>query len=156
MHARRHAAIQPTQKEGDRSRFTVAGDVDPEEWLAAYQSFLQGEPRGHVLWDLSAGTLNVLSSADVRELARRLCALREREHAAGRFALVCPRDVDFGIGRMLVIYAGCADLGSPLQVFRDSETAWRWLSGVDAIECLRSSVELAVPGLFPRLAGAGL
>jgi hypothetical protein len=136
MHARRRGAIK-LDKEGERTRFVVDGDVDAGEWLGVYESFVKTEPGGHALWDLTEGSLNVLSSADVRELARRVCDLRDKEHAAGRFALVCPRDVDFGIGRMLVIYAGCTDHQSPLQVFRDSDTARRWLSGSVAGEGLR-------------------
>ena len=140
MHARRRPAIKPASREGDRSRFIVEGDVDAAEWLRAYEGFVQAEPDGHVLWDLTEGSLNILSAADVRELARSVCAIRDREHASGRFALVCRRDVDFGIARMLVIYAGCADARAPMQVFRDADLAWRWLSGADVLECLRGDV----------------
>jgi hypothetical protein len=136
MYARRRAAIK-LDKEGERARFVVDGDVDAGEWLGAYETFVKAEPAGHVLWDLTEGSLNVLSSAEVRDLARRVCDVRAKEHAAGRFALVCPRDVDFGIGRMLVIYAGCSDQRSPLQVFRDPDTAWRWLSDGTTVDGLR-------------------
>lgn len=143
MHARGRATIKLTHAEHGRSRFAVAGDVDPAEWLSAYETFVQADARADVLWDLTDGSLNVLSAADVRDLARRLCDVRERERATGRFAIACPRDVNFGIGRMLVIYAGCADAASPLQVFRDADTAWRWLSGPDAFGCLRTRGEPA-------------
>ena len=139
MHARRQHAINLALRDGGRSRFIVTGDVDSQEWLDAYERFLQAEPAGHVLWDLTEGSLAVLSSADVRDLALRVEAIREGRQAGGRFAFVCPRDVDFGIARMLVTYAGCSDPRAPMQVFRDLEEAWRWLSCANAAECLREN-----------------
>ena len=131
MHAPRHPAIKLANRDGDRSRFVVAGDVDTTEWLEAYERFLQAEPAGHVLWDLTQGSLGDLSSASVSELALRIGAVRARHRASGRFALACVREVDADVARLLVIYA-LADPPAPIEVFRDSDAAWRSLSDVNA------------------------
>jgi hypothetical protein len=128
MHAPRQPAIKLADRDGDRSRFVLAGDVDTAEWLDAYERFAQTEPGGHVLWDLTEATLSGLTSAAVYDLAPRLGAIRARHGAVGRFALVCTRDVDFGLARMLVIYARLADPPTPMEAFRNSDVAWRWLS----------------------------
>jgi hypothetical protein len=127
MHAPRHPVIKLAKRDGDRSRFVVAGDVDTTEWLEAYERFLQAQPGGHVLWDLTQGSLDGLSSAAVSELALRIGAVRARHRASGRFVLACVCEGDFGLARMLVIYA-LADPPTPMEVFRNSDAAWRSLS----------------------------
>ena len=131
MTATGHWAIELAQRDSDCCRFVVSGELDATEWLGAYEAFAQTEPSGHVLLDLTSARLTGLSVVDVRALARRIDEVRRRQHASGRFALVCTRDVEFGIARMLVAYADCDERADSMQVFRDSHSALRWLSNAD-------------------------
>jgi hypothetical protein len=124
-------AIELAQRDGDRNRFIPAGDVDATDWLGAYEAFAQSEPGGHVLLELTGATLTGLSAADVRDLARRVDEVRRRQQQVGRIALVCAEDAEFGIARMLVAYAECGDHADSMRVFRDSDSAWRWLLNAD-------------------------
>lgn len=131
MIATGHWTIELAQRDGDPSRFVVAGELDGTEWLGAYEAFVQTEPGGPILWDLTGAMLTGLSAVDVRNLARRIGNVRRRQQAGGRFALVCPQDAEFGIARMLVAYADCDERADSMQVFRDSQSALRWLSNAD-------------------------
>ena len=124
--------IKIAYRDGNRYRFVVARGFDRFELVNAYEQFLRLEPGGHVLWDLTEGGLQVLSSSDVRDLACDIGLVRGR-HAGGRLALVCPCDIDYGIARMLAIYGDTyADPPVVIQAFRDADEAWCWLSDANS------------------------
>jgi hypothetical protein len=84
-----------------------------------------------VLWDLSAGALGLLNYEEVRRLASSLAALRV-ERDGGAAAIVCARDADFGLARVLWSYAEAADPAGERAVFRDASEAWRWMEDAAA------------------------
>jgi hypothetical protein len=126
MHAPRQPAIRVTRREGSRLQIAVGSHVTPVEWAEAYEQLLLAEPQGDVLWDLTEGALRQLTGAEVQGLAYGLARIRAR-HQGRPCALLCPRDIDYGMGRMLSSYAECADPPADMVVFRDPTSAWRWL-----------------------------
>jgi hypothetical protein len=82
------------------------------------------EPPGLVLWDLSAAALTSLNVDVLRSLAE---AVREFPPTESRVAIVCPRDVDFGIARELTLLMSFEHYPASAAVFRDRPAAMRWL-----------------------------
>src|SRR5262245_60668042 len=90
--------------DGDVTVFTVVGEVDAELLLTQILSFLKGEPTPLTLWDITQGTLEGISSRDLRWIVERMAPLAHRRKG-GRTAIVSPRDLDFGMSRMFQILA---------------------------------------------------
>lgn len=105
--------------------------VEPSELLTAYVDFLDaGETTSpNVLWDFSSATLTKLSSDAIRELAADVIRVGHGRRRPGKSALVCVRDVDFGLARMLVILISDQGLPVQFQVFHDVGDAKAWLAG---------------------------
>jgi hypothetical protein len=107
----------------------ASGEVAAAEVLATYRLFLEaGEGTSpNVLWDFSAATMVAVSSAEIRALAAEIVSAGRDRRRPGRTALVCPRDVDFGLARMLTLLV--ADHGLPVElcVFRERAEAIAWL-----------------------------
>ena len=106
----------------------VEGEPDVEEIQDAMSEIWKTpEYRSNlrVLWDVRAGSAANLSSEALRTIARFQRDKRP-ELPQSRVAVLVAREVDFGLMRML----GAFLPEGPLQenVFRDTETAWQWLT----------------------------
>ena len=106
----------------------VEATVDAEQVLNQCISFLTGEPTPLVLWDFMQGNLAALSSADLRMIVER-GAPYASNRKGGRTALVCARELDFGLCRMFQAFASLQDIPFAIEVFRSPEAARTWLSG---------------------------
>ena len=118
------------EAENDLTDVTVAGKVDVEQVLGQIISFLSGEPTQLVLWDLREGTLTGLSSTDLQLLVERGAPFAD-SRKGGRTAIVCSKEVDYGLSRMFQIFASHQHIPIEVQVFRSTHEARKWLS--DAI-----------------------
>ena len=105
----------------------ASGELSAHEIERAYTE-LWADPsyNGSTVWDLRAGSIAELSQDD----AQRVIGFVQRERPPlplGRIAYVAPRDVDFGVARMMEsLVAGIAV--RPL-VTRDFEHALAWVTG---------------------------
>jgi hypothetical protein len=110
------------------SIFTARGTLDASELLATYRAFIENGPTPFVLWDITAATLAGLSVRSVQDLAKQVVKLNNGCRKGGRSAVVCSREIDFGIANLLIAYARLE--GHPLQVqtFRTTNDAMRWLT----------------------------
>jgi hypothetical protein len=110
--------------------FTVVGETDVQEVLTEVVTFLRDAPTLQVLWDIRRGALTSMSARDLRTVVQRAGPLAE-VRAGGQTAIVCSREVDFGLGRMFQTYAEEAGVPFAIRVFRDVDDAWRWLRSED-------------------------
>jgi hypothetical protein len=125
-------------RDGNRYWLVMGSGFAASRWLEAYERFLEVAPGADVLWELPEGGLRTLSADDVRDVACRISAIRRRQ-SGGRFAIASPADVDYGMARMLATYGELqADPPAPIEVFRDADEAWRWLSDANVpVGCKR-------------------
>ena len=114
--------------ENDLTVFTVVGEVDAEQVLSQIISFLTGEPTQLVLWDITVGSLERISSNDVRMIVERAAPFADRRKG-GRTAIVCLRDLEYGISRMFQSFADVMQVPFEMNVFRNLEKARGWLNG---------------------------
>jgi hypothetical protein len=106
-----------------------SGELTPAELLSAYSHFLDvAADAPKVCWDLSAASLNAITLPEMRMLAADVARLGRGRRKRGKAAVVCQRNVDFGLARMFVTLL--SGEGSPVEfeVFRDAGEARAWLS----------------------------
>jgi hypothetical protein len=106
--------------------FSVVGDADASQVLTQIVTFLREAPTQEVLWDIRRGTLTALSAQDLRRIVQRAGPLTQ-VRSGGRTAIVCSREVDFGLCRMFQTFAEQAEVPFEIHVARDIEVARRWL-----------------------------
>jgi len=116
-------------QDAELSTFVAQGALSPDEILKAYSVVLNSSPTRLTLLDLSSASLAHISGDSMRELARRVAELGKKRRKAGRTAIVCSRDVDFGMARMFSTLASLE--GHPLKfaVFPGPNSARAWLRG---------------------------
>jgi hypothetical protein len=115
------------EAESELTVVAVVGDVDAEQVLSQIISFLTGEPTQLVLWDFREGSMASLSSIDLQMIVKRGAEFADRRKG-GRTAIVCSKDLDYGLGRMFQTFASLQHIPFEIQVFRSQEEAREWLN----------------------------
>ena len=120
--------VQLASRQSNLSIFTARGELKASDMVAAYKAFIENGPTPSVLLDITAATLAPLSVRAAQDLARQLTKLNNGCRIGGRSAVVCSREIDFGVANLLISYARLE--GHPLQVqtFRTANDATRWLT----------------------------
>ena len=85
---------------------------------------IDGPPTRWVLWDLSRADTKNVPVDEVDDIAQ-LRLENIIQMGGGKTAVVAPKDLDFGMARMLQAKA----IGAPrhLMVFRTMDEAWDWM-----------------------------
>ena len=113
--------------DSDLTIVTVVGEVNAEQVVSQIISFLTGEPTQLVLWDFREGSLASLSSKDLQMIVQRGAQFADRRKG-GRTAIVCSKEVDYGLGRMFQTFASLQHIPFEINVFRNLEEAVEWLN----------------------------
>lgn len=119
--------VEMLHSEAGLTTFVATGQVTARELFAAYAEFLAESPTPLVLWDLTDATLAYVQAPDVRHLARDLARIDIGRRLKGKSALLCSRQVDFGIARMLQTYLELESYGAHVVAFTDRARALDWL-----------------------------
>ena len=113
------------EPEQDLTVIALHGDVTLEELDAGLAEVRRRPVRATFqIWDYTNGTLGA-PKGDV--VARLAAAYRDGVRTGGKTAFVCPRDIQFGLARMFVIYAESHKYPVAMQAFRDMAAARVWL-----------------------------
>ena len=115
------------EADSDLTIVTVVGEVNAEQVVNQIISFLTGGPTRLVLWDIREGSLASLSSKDLKMILKRGAQFADRRRG-GRTAIVCSREVDYGLGRMFQTLASLQHIPFEINVFRNLEEAVEWLN----------------------------
>jgi hypothetical protein len=107
----------------------IIGDVTIDEMLNALREYYAGQVTRNWVWDLSNGSVRSLTSNDMKLIAE-LVLQHAHSRAGGKTAIVAPNDLDYGISRMLNIYAELGNILFQTQTFRTLSEAAKWI-GVD-------------------------
>jgi hypothetical protein len=121
--------VELKERSADRTTFVAVGKVSPSELFEAYCAFLDSGPTPLTVVDLSSATLAGIDAESMRELARRVAQLGKQRHVRGKAAIVCSRDVDFGMARMFSTLASLEGHPMEFAVFPGLNSARAWLAG---------------------------
>jgi hypothetical protein len=111
----------------DLTVVTVVGEVDVGQVLSQIITLLTGEPTQLVLWDIRAGSLAGISRDELRMIVEEGAPYADRRRG-GRTAVVCSKEVDYGISRMFQAFASLGRIPFEIEVFRDIRGAREWLN----------------------------
>jgi hypothetical protein len=114
------------EKEDDLTIFTVIGETTAEALIEQLEPFMAGEPTSLVLWNLTEGTMANISADGFRQVVAKVKPNAFRRKG-GKTALVFSKDVDYGLGRMVEVFTGVAEMGFETKSFRDVASARQWL-----------------------------
>lgn len=104
----------------------VLGALESTTSLPGYESGMGA------IWDYSEGTIESLSSGDLKKLAAEI---RKWVAANGpidyRVAVFAPKDIDFGLSRVYEALSEIQGNKFEFSVFRDLGKAIQWVNGID-------------------------
>jgi len=107
----------------------VIGSPSARQLIKAMNEIYQGKIPMLIIWDFTRGSAIKLSSADLTGLATHAKTYGDKR-TGGRSAIIAPRDLEYGMGRMLEVYVEINKLPNQYKVFRDMESAAEWI-GID-------------------------
>jgi hypothetical protein len=110
----------------DLTVFNVEGEATFDELWDQTYTFLSGKPSKFAIWDFTSGTVALMSSREVIEIATRTSKFFAKIEG-GQGALVAPNDIDYGMTRMFQVFSKMKNFPFRIQVFRDRNTAEKWL-----------------------------
>jgi len=104
----------------------ASGKITSQELLSSINSFYDGSPTLHTLWDFSKAALSSISNESIRQIFS-LVQNRGTNRQNGKTALVAKKDLEYGMARMFQIMS--TDNGFPftIKVFRSYDEAMQWL-----------------------------
>jgi hypothetical protein len=121
--------VELKERSADLTTFVAVGELSPDVLLEAYRTFLDSAPTPLAIVDLSSATLARIDAEGMRQLARRTAQLGKRRRVRGKAAIVCRRDVDFGMARMFSTLASLEGHPVEFAVFPGPHSARAWLAG---------------------------
>lgn len=112
----------------DITVFNITGDLTADEIITAIQLEYAHNPTTHVIWDLSAGSLDRITADDFRRVARAAQGTRVPAPEA-KTAWVGSDDLAYGLMRMYTALAEAAEVPANYQVFRQRADGFEWILG---------------------------
>jgi hypothetical protein len=110
----------------DLSIFKATGVLSFDMAFPVVQTFYEGDPTRHVLWDLIGVTQIDFSSEEIATLVRFKPRYKGKRKL-GKTAFVAQSDIHFGLARMFEIQSSIQDAPFPIMVFRSLSGAHQWL-----------------------------
>ncbi len=121
--------VELTQTSADLLTVVGQGDLSPNELFEAFHRFLDSTPTRRVLLDFSSASLAHIDGESMRQLGRRVGQAVKERRAHGKAAIVCSRDVDYGMARMFSIQVSLEWQPVKFAVFPGANSARAWLDG---------------------------
>jgi hypothetical protein len=114
--------------------FAAQGEVSLGELFEAYTAILRSTLRPLTLLDLSSATLAPIDFRGVRDLVERVARLPNGDQERRRSAIVCRREVDFSLARLLMSLLALEGHAMSFAVFPGRSSALAWLSGESRLD----------------------
>jgi hypothetical protein len=109
------------------SIYTCRGQLSVDEIMKTVKSIYDGIPSRNIIWDLAESDVSGITADEVRDLARGVKKLAHSREG-GKTAIVSPKDISYGIGRMYQIFAEIYAQSAQIEVFRSKMEAERWVN----------------------------
>jgi hypothetical protein len=110
----------------DLTTFAVEGEVTADDIWEQTFAFLSAKPSKLALWDFTAGTIQLISSQELKEIARRGGNILDKIDD-GKVAIVAPKDIDYGITRVFQVFSEMEHFPLEVATFREKNDAREWL-----------------------------
>ncbi len=111
---------------GEVTMRKIIGVVTADELVNAVLDSFAGHVTKNVVWDLSMGSVEQLTSDDLRSIAD-LVRTHAHTRIGGKTAIVAPADLEYGMSRMLSTFAELIDVPFDTQAFRTLSEAAKWI-----------------------------
>jgi hypothetical protein len=118
--------------------FTVEGELTMQQILQTLRSASSLVPAHLVLWDFTHGTLRFNLSREPQGPLNSPSGSKPSA-ANGKTAVVCPKELDFGLYRILQVFSVVHNYPTGLRIFRKMKRASRWLGLCDI--CLKANTD---------------
>lgn len=106
--------------------FRVTGEATFEEGLSANRAFYAGDPTRNVIWDFSTAILDKITNDQFKQIVDSVKHLTEKRKN-GKTVFLVSRDLEFGVSRMMQVFAEMNGSPFSVQVFKSKDEAARWL-----------------------------
>jgi hypothetical protein len=103
-----------------------SGNLTTKEVIDVVNSFYDGSPTRHALWDFSNASMNNIPAENIRRIFTLIKDLGFARQG-GKTAVVVPTDLGFGLARMFQIMSDTEDFPFKIKVFRYYGEARQWL-----------------------------
>lgn len=110
------------EAENNLTVFTVVGEISAEQILGQSIAFLADNPSQLVLWDFRLASLANISGAELRMMIEQGKPFAD-SRKGGLTAIVCAKEIDYGISRMFQTLAEILEIPFEIQVFRNIQDA---------------------------------
>ena len=112
--------------EKELTTFVAKGRLSADEIIKKVEEFYTRNPTKLVLWALEEAVTSGISGEEIEKIiltAKKFSARRKE----GKTAIVGPKEIDYGLGRMYQAYAGIENLPYEYRIFKELEEAKDWL-----------------------------
>ncbi len=102
----------------------ISGELTLKEIIDQFETYYDGETTKQILCDLTNADWSNISTSELR---MAITELKKYSRKGGKTAMLFSTDGDFGIGRMLEVFADIEKYDFEFRSFRDKESAYKWL-----------------------------
>ncbi len=120
------AIITNINRDADLTLHSIEGDITWEDIVVTIEEYYLGQPTTFVIWDYTGAGPSHCSEENIRSIAQT-AGQYAQSRAGGKTALVLPKDLQFGVGRVFESYAELADMPVTVRSFRLMAEAAAWL-----------------------------
>jgi hypothetical protein len=122
--------IELSSRESDLTVFFAQGTIGAHEIVDAYSHFLGKSPTRLVLWDFTQAVVTELDAGAMGRLAHQIAEVGRARRPSGRSAVLCGRQADFEIARMIQAHLELEGRGVQTAAFMERASALAWLADV--------------------------
>ena len=119
-----------TNQESQLTVFKVVGSITYKEGMEALRSFYEKHLTRNVLWDFNEGNLAAISTEQMKSFADYV-SQQGKLRAGGKTAFVAPKDLEYGLLRMLNTIGEFNEIPFQTMVFRSMDQAIAWIEKDD-------------------------
>ncbi len=102
----------------------ISGELTLQEILDQFERYYEGETTKQILCDLTNADWSKIPSDEFRQAITKL---KKYSRKGGKTALQFSNDTDFGIGRMIEVFADIEKYDFEFRSFRNRKDADKWL-----------------------------
>jgi hypothetical protein len=110
----------------DLTTYVVTGKVSVKPIVPLLEELYSAAATLYLLWDFSQADASETKTSELNEIFT-FSKEKARVRKEGKRAIVAPRDLEYGMGRMYEIFADVYKHPVPLRVFRTRDEAMKWL-----------------------------
>jgi hypothetical protein len=114
------------ETENNCTIFKVTGEVTADEILFQLARYMRGEPTDTAIWDFTETKKVKISTLEMKGIADSIRKF-STDDVSRRIAFAGSKNINIGLGKVFAAFAEMAGVTHEYKVFRDTETARKWL-----------------------------